>query len=571
MKKTIALILFFAPAAIFAQCYANLRDEGKELMRRQDYATALNRFWAAMDHCPDAPDNDEMGNLIKEAQERWVRDLEGTVQREKKARQEAVVAKEQAEQARAAEELARKDLEVKERLAKERGLRAETLRLTLLADLVRERGRKSDALALAYLAMQLSGANTDPLVYRSFGKAVRDSFTIPVFSAQSPITVLEPFDQGRHWLVKAGNDGYWVLQPEKGTQLLIPAEGAMGAVAAPSSPLLLTWGKEGTATLWKTDGTSLAVVRGHTEAIRHADFAPDGKRLATASRDNTARIWDLQGALLATLQGHTGNVYEVRFSPDGQRLLTRSSDGTARVWDAQGQPLGTLSQPNGYLYEAHWSPSGRGIACLFADGSARLWTSDGQSSTVLRPSGATGIGFAGQNDVMVYGGDKNIYWFKGGQGNPVVLQQGGVPTGVSSAYSPHALLAWDAVGGLNLWNANGQTSQTLVGHRDAILGAVCLPEGGYTLSTAKDETAKLWDNQGNLILEWPLGSATSPMARFGPDGRTIWVVNGKGKTLSKTPLPETIYSNMSLSNDAMEQLVRQYNVELFDILLGKSR
>ena len=46
------------------------------------------------------------------------------------------------------------------------------------------------------------------------------------------------------------------------------------------------------------------------------------------------RVWDLErGSSVRVIRGHTDTVNQVAFSPDGDRLVTGSNDGTARVWD----------------------------------------------------------------------------------------------------------------------------------------------------------------------------------------------------------------------------------------------
>ncbi|MBP0003533.1 MAG: hypothetical protein J7642_07405, partial [Cyanobacteria bacterium SBC] len=57
-----------------------------------------------------------------------------------------------------------------------------------------------------------------------------------------------------------------------------------------------------------------------------------GERLVTASDDGTARLWDSQGNELAVLEGHQDWVRSAQFSPDGERLVTTSYDRTARLW-----------------------------------------------------------------------------------------------------------------------------------------------------------------------------------------------------------------------------------------------
>jgi WD40 repeat protein len=88
------------------------------------------------------------------------------------------------------------------------------------------------------------------------------------------------------------------------------------------------------ARVWDvTAGKALALLTGHEQTIRTAQFSPDGRLVVTASDDETARIWDAAtGTERFTLSGHKGAVVCACFSPDGKTVATASADGTARLW-----------------------------------------------------------------------------------------------------------------------------------------------------------------------------------------------------------------------------------------------
>jgi WD40 repeat protein len=71
--------------------------------------------------------------------------------------------------------------------------------------------------------------------------------------------------------------------------------------------------------------------------VQSVSFSPDGQILATASYDYTVKLWRSDGSLIATLQGHTQPVMSVSFSPDGQMIASGSQDGTVRLWDRNGK------------------------------------------------------------------------------------------------------------------------------------------------------------------------------------------------------------------------------------------
>jgi WD40 repeat protein len=141
------------------------------------------------------------------------------------------------------------------------------------------------------------------------------------------------------------------------------------------------------ARLYDADnGSKLAVLEGHEEAVVSAAFSPDGGQIATASWDGTARVWDAAtGKELFAIRGHEGRVYSVEFSPGGDRpaglqcslLLTASEDGTARLWYADtGKEWFTLTGHRDAVCVARFSPDGRRVLTASRDGTARLWPVD---------------------------------------------------------------------------------------------------------------------------------------------------------------------------------------------------
>ena len=108
---------------------------------------------------------------------------------------------------------------------------------------------------------------------------------------------------------------------------------------------------ESAVRLWDLASTANAprVLEGHADKVNWVAFSPDSKRLVSAaggvefidggqkwatSDDNSARVWDLaSGRTVAVLKGHSSTVRHAEFSPDGRRVVTSSVDRSARVWD----------------------------------------------------------------------------------------------------------------------------------------------------------------------------------------------------------------------------------------------
>ena len=112
-----------------------------------------------------------------------------------------------------------------------------------------------------------------------------------------------------------------------------------------------------------SDGSAIAVLKGHDGALERASFSPDGNRVVTAAHDTTARIWDAKsGAQLFVLQ-QPGGLPTAKFSPDGTRVLTAAddTDHAVSIWDARsGANILTLKGGGASL--ADFSPDGHSFA-----------------------------------------------------------------------------------------------------------------------------------------------------------------------------------------------------------------
>jgi hypothetical protein len=216
-------------------------------------------------------------------------------------------------------------------------------------------------------------------------------------------------------IVTTLHPGYAQIWEATTGQLRVALQNSFDGVFSPDGRRILTISDQNTARLWTVEGNILAVLQGHTGAIRSTCFSLDGVWMATASADHTARIWNADGEEVAVLKGHSGTVRSVHFGPDSAQLLTASDDHTARLWDRGGNPLAVLDDHQGVVFSARFSPDGTQILTASNDGTAKIWSAEGRYITEVR-TGAQSAHFSPDGQLFVTVGD-NIaeLWDRGGQ------------------------------------------------------------------------------------------------------------------------------------------------------------
>ncbi|PTL82504.1 caspase family protein [Vitiosangium sp. GDMCC 1.1324] len=326
------------------------------------------------------------------------------------------------------------------------------------------------------------------------------------------------------------------------------------ATFSPDGSRVLTASEDNTARIWRTNGKGKPVIlSGHTDTVNSATFSPDGSHVLTASVDGTARIWHIDGkGEPLILSGHKDAVRFATFSPDGSLVLTASWDGTARIWriDAPEEPI-ILSGHTNAIYNATFSPDASLVLTASLDGTARIWHTDGAkapciftghpidlTSTTLSPDGS---------HIVIANADGTAHiWRTNGTGEPVLLS--GHTNGLNSAtFSPDGALVLTASldGTARIWRTDGTGEPILLsGHTDGLNSATFSPDGSLVVTASWDGTARIWrtDGKGEPLILWGHTDNVAS-AVFSPDGSLvvtaswdgtarIWRTDGKGEPVS---------------------------------------
>jgi len=133
--------------------------------------------------------------------------------------------------------------------------------------------------------------------------------------------------------------------------------------------------------LWKSDGTSGHILKGHKKNVVAVAWSPDGMWLASGSQDGMIRLWNADGSPAGMLEGHTEYITSIAWSPDGQTLATvASTEPIVRLWDVDTGAAGSTIELIGQCFAVAWSPDGKWLA---TGGKGSLWRKDGTPGPVL--------------------------------------------------------------------------------------------------------------------------------------------------------------------------------------------
>lgn len=561
----------FTPSLLFSQCYQSVRADGLSFLRQNQYGEAMNQFWAAR-RCDDVPANNDLDKLTRQAMDEWVVDLNNSVDKARKAEQEARKAQNTAVAAREAEQEARKIAEENARLARAEGKRAEALRLSLLSDIAGQNNDVSDALLLAFLALEFAD---DPAMQNailpSFAKAVKDSLTRTVTVIPDVINALFKSNDGNWIAAQTEKDVFLCrLEADKISVTNLPGQQWLNAFIINGQQVAVTLSQTGNeAIIWR-DGVPTPL-RGHTEPVTSAIAAPNGMQILTTSRDNTAMLWDDKGRLLFTFTGHTGNVYDAVFSPDGEQVLTRSSDGHLGLWQRNGGRLiAMLGDKAAYFYTCAFSPAGNRVVGASANG-LTVWDNNGRQLAAFGQAEAPAVDavfIIENNEPHILSrmlSNKLVLWDL--TGNKVAeFPHNGRVDGWTAHKGLGQFMTWTEDRQIKNWSPNGQLIKSYSGTPSRIKDVES--GNGYVLSTSEEGLVRLWMSDGAYLMDWKVGSKFKVPAILSVPQQAIMYTDETGAQLLSTPLPLEVYKQMRANQPALEARLQEikgkYLVARFD-------
>jgi WD40 repeat protein len=312
-----------------------------------------------------------------------------------------------------------------------------------------------------------------------------------------------------------------------GSNLFAIPTRVMAGAFSPDGQLLAT--RSGTSIIHVWDvvhGSEELQLKGHSEAVHDVAFSHDGRLLASVSAYGTLKLWsalpgreiqsfsglpwglahtsdgrkvanahlpdkvvirDTQsGQLLAQLRRPRRMTTTVVVSPDDRHLVTGDLFGGIAIWElASGRLVRTWRAHDFWVYKVAYTRDGRFLLSSGGDGKLRQWDAEGT------------------RELRTFGLATNSWEFF-----DISPDGRRLATGFGKI--------------LRLWNLEtGQCERELPGHSESIYCILFSPDGKRVLTTAMDQTLRIWDAaSGRSLASWKLRGDGHAIA-ISPDGKRV--------------------------------------------------
>ncbi|HEY4260194.1 MAG TPA: protein kinase [Schlesneria sp.] len=230
-------------------------------------------------------------------------------------------------------------------------------------------------------------------------------------------------------------------------------------------------------------------INAHHAAIHGAKWVDVSRNrlsglLPRAQKLPDGRYWQLQ-----TITPYSDT--PISWHPDGTKIALKSHS-TIRIHDAETfEPIRFHLGHTHNIADVRFSPDGKWLASSGWDSSVRLWNVEsGKSGPVLRShiSGANSIAWSPDSTHLVSGG----HW---GDGK------------------------------INVWNIDGTLEASWKGHQAHNL-VLWSPDGKFIAAAGEGDTYKIWNPNGDPVVELRIPNARLVGGAFSPDGK--WFMTSAG-------------------------------------------
>ena len=308
----------------------------------------------------------------------------------------------------------------------------------------------------------------------------------------------------------------------------------------------------GTATLWRIDGSQIALLK-HDAPVAYLAFSPDSLHVLTGSWDGNTRLWSVDGKLAAVLADSSN----ASFSIDGTTIVSSAPRGRARLWDRSATPLADLvGHTEAVVYAAM---DGQRVVTASSDGTIRIWPRrpflvarlaalpvSGRTPSVVR---FAAFSPDGQQVLTTFSDGRVCLWDPQGRFQRWLPNPGNEASYAAFSRDGTLVATASADGTAHVWSRSGEPVGVVKDPGGALAYAVLSPKNDSIITVTRRGTITLWTPKGDLIRElktqrsvtnnaardgpapastFAASASAYPPPQFSPDGGTILTVSNDG-------------------------------------------
>ena len=331
---------------------------------------------------------------------------------------------------------------------------------------------------------------------------------------------------------------------------------------SPDGKILATAGADGTVQLHNPADLDQPPIRlpSFGQSVEAVEFSPDGRILACATGnprsavdDCQVHLWDLAAKrFVAVLEDPTKlkMINAVAYSSDGTRLATASEDDHIRVWQLGPAGNKLIARLPGYPQGANDVSFATGthvLASGWGNGRLNVWDVDANKQLVDRPvhvSGIIALAFShdGQKIVISSRDGPIFYWdMKANDLSEPVESRQGIVESVRFSSDGSQFITGGSNGTVVLWDfADRLPLDRFFGHRDVVFSVAFAPHSHIFASASLDRTVKLWDATKRRDVPSLAHQGIVSSLAFSTDGKLLVTAEGRSAS-SAVQHPGMIY------------------------------
>ena len=285
--------------------------------------------------------------------------------------------------------------------------------------------------------------------------------------------------------------GIDVNRPEQPTRF--PNEGRLhGFVSNEDDSLILIYGKDGAARLWRT--RSEAPVREFSDTVVRYSAGGDSLLVLTRSKEGINRLWDLMQPDPIRTSDSSPKVDGICLSPDGRHLLLWG-DGITELLDHPSGARTRTFESGSQIVEAFFSSGGNSVV-TWDEHDVKFWKFDRQSplTTFHHEGHVLGVAIdSTDSHLLSWSDDGNVrMWSIDANRLVKIFHHGPSLTGASLDLRAMIVLTWgwDVV---RIWDVQSNEQVHLLRHDEKnVIHASSSADPSQLVTWCDDGSARLW-------------------------------------------------------------------------------